>query len=207
LREVRPEGRRAAASEGARKPRADRIEIDFSWSDQGGSGPSEPSSRRRTHRSRRQEERLVQSDASSPADPQASEAIATEMPAPAPIPAPTPVDDVVAHAASVALSPSSMVLGGVADVLGASEETPPVRRTVVIRGHGTRGYAASRGGYEAHLRPHERSGFKPDRVALWAVLLGLALLLGAVTSSHAATLHVSALHHLLLHRALIHPAP
>jgi hypothetical protein len=207
LREVRPEGRRATAADGTGKPRADRIEIDFSWSDQGASGPTEPSSRRRTHRTSRHDERLVQSIAPGPADPQPSEPIVTDTTVPAPVSVPTPVDDVVAHAASVAVSPSSMVLGGVADVLGTSEETPPARRTVVIRGHGTRGFAASRGGYEAHLRPHERSGFKPDRVALWAVLLGLALLLGAVTSSHAATLHVSALHHLLLHRALIHPAP
>ena len=89
----------------------------------------------------------------------------------------------------------------------SSAPAAPERRTVVIRGQGTKGYAASRGGYEARLRRHERSGFKPDRVALWAVLLGLALLLGAVTSSHAATLHAHALHHLLLHSALIHPAP
>jgi hypothetical protein len=94
----------------------------------------------------------------------------------------------------------------------------PERRTVVIRGQGTRGYAPSRGGYEARLRPHERAGFRPDRVALWAVLLGLALLLGAVTSSHAATLqhvvvwhhavagHLNTLHHLADPRALIHRA-
>ena len=35
---------------------------------------------------------------------------------------------------------------------------------------------------------HERPGFKPDRVAMWAVILGLALILIAATSSHAATL-------------------
>jgi hypothetical protein len=33
---------------------------------------------------------------------------------------------------------------------------------------------------------HERPGFKPDRVAMWAVILGLALILIAATSSHAA---------------------
>ncbi len=109
--------------------------------------------------------------------------------------------------ASIAATPGSILTGEVSDVTGAPQETAPARRTVVIRGHGTRGYAPSRGGYEARLRPHERSGFKPDRVALWAVVLGLALLLGAVTSSHAATLHASALHHLLLHHALIRPAP
>ena len=37
-------------------------------------------------------------------------------------------------------------------------------------------------------RPHR----KPDRVAMWAVLMGLALAIGAATSSHAAVLtHVA----------------
>ena len=35
-------------------------------------------------------------------------------------------------------------------------------------------------------RPHERPGFQPDRVAMWAVLLGVLLVLVAATSSHAA---------------------
>jgi hypothetical protein len=30
------------------------------------------------------------------------------------------------------------------------------------------------------LRFHERSGFNPDRAALWAVLLGVALLIGCI---------------------------
>jgi hypothetical protein len=136
----------------------------------------------------------VPSVAPVPAEPLTSE----------PIPTPT-VDDVMAHTMSV--TPSVTLAGEAAGAVEAAEPAASARRTVVIRGQGTRGYAPSRGGYEARLRRHERSGFKPDRVALWAVLLGLALLLGAVTSSHAATLHVSALHQLLLHRALIHPAP
>lgn len=63
------------------------------------------------------------------------------------------------------------------------------RRTVVITGRGA-DYAHSRrqGGWEAGLRVHERSSFKPDRVAMWAVLLGVILLLVATTSSHAAVL-------------------
>ena len=183
---MRPERRRATAADGAGKPRADRIELDFDWSDH---GASESSSRRGTHRAGHREERPVPSDRPVPADPPVSE----------PLPSPT-IDDVVAHSASVAPTPA---LSGT--MAGAPEATATARRTVVLAGNA--GYAPSRGGYEARLRPHERSGFKPDRVALWAVLLGLALLLGAVTSSHAATLHVSALHHLLLHRALIHPAP
>jgi len=68
------------------------------------------------------------------------------------------------------------------------------RRTVVITGRGAEGYQ-SRRDYKPVLRAHERAGFKPDRVAMWAVLLGLALLLGAATSSHAATLAVHAALH------------
>ena len=36
------------------------------------------------------------------------------------------------------------------------------------------------------LRRHERAGFQPDRTAMWAVLLGLLLILVAATSAHAA---------------------
>jgi hypothetical protein len=79
------------------------------------------------------------------------------------------------------------------------------RRTVVITGHG-HDHSGSRRGYEARLKPHERSSFKPDRAALWAVLLGLALLLGAVTSSHAATLHAGLLQPGGLHAATVHAA-
>jgi hypothetical protein len=68
------------------------------------------------------------------------------------------------------------------------------RRTVVITGRGAEGYHARRS-HKPALRPHERAGFKPDRVAMWAVLLGLALLLGAATSSHAATLAIHAALH------------
>jgi len=62
------------------------------------------------------------------------------------------------------------------------------RRTIVITGHGAERRLPVRQHSGAGLRVHERSGFKPDRIALWAFLLALALLLGATTSSHAATL-------------------
>jgi hypothetical protein len=56
------------------------------------------------------------------------------------------------------------------------------RRTVVITGRGDDRYvpAARRRGPSSELRFHERSSFSPDRAAMWAVLLGLALLIGAV---------------------------
>ena len=71
------------------------------------------------------------------------------------------------------------------------------RRTVTIRGRGAERYAPpprdrSRRPYE---RPHERAGFRPDRVALWAVVMGIVLVLAAATSSHAAVLAAHALAH------------
>ena len=60
------------------------------------------------------------------------------------------------------------------------------RRTVAIRGHGAeRGLPVAR----PTLRRHERPGFKPDRAALWAVVLGLFLILVAAASAHAAVAH------------------
>jgi hypothetical protein len=72
----------------------------------------------------------------------------------------------------------------------------PGRRTVTIRGQGAERYVPTRS--SSRRRPerrYERSGFRPDRTAMWAVLLGLMLILAAVTSAHAATLHAVA-HHL-----------
>jgi hypothetical protein len=67
----------------------------------------------------------------------------------------------------------------------ASPSAPP-RRTVTIRGHGAeRNLPVAR----PALRRHERPGFRPDRAALWAVMLGLLLILVAATSAHAAILH------------------
>jgi hypothetical protein len=63
------------------------------------------------------------------------------------------------------------------------------RRTVTIRGRGTERDLAWTAG-QTRRRPsrpvHERPGFRPDRAAMWAVLLGLLLVLVAATSSHAA---------------------
>jgi hypothetical protein len=67
----------------------------------------------------------------------------------------------------------------------------PGRRTVTIRGQAPERYPARRADGSRRPRPerrHERAGFRPDRAALWAVLLGVMLILVAVTSAHAATL-------------------
>jgi hypothetical protein len=95
--------------------------------------------------------------------------------APAPVGQPASEHD---HVAPADWSPS----GGV-----------PGRRTVTIRGQVADRYATPRP--SSRRRPerrYERSGFRPDRAALWAVLLGVMLILAAVTSAHAATLHTLA---------------
>jgi len=55
------------------------------------------------------------------------------------------------------------------------------RRTVVITGRGDERYMpAPRRARSAELRFHERSTFSPDRGALWALLIGIALTIGAI---------------------------
>ncbi len=71
------------------------------------------------------------------------------------------------------------------------------RRTVQITGRGAERNLPSvtRRGAERNLpagsptlRRHERAGFQPDRAAMWAVVLGLLLILVAAASAHAAVL-------------------
>jgi hypothetical protein len=71
----------------------------------------------------------------------------------------------------------------------------PGRHTVTIRGQGAErrvprtGAGTSGSERRRSPRAHERLGFRPDKVAMWAVLLGVMLVLAAATSSHAA-IHV-----------------
>ena len=59
------------------------------------------------------------------------------------------------------------------------------RRTVTIHGRGAeRNLPMAR----PTLRRHERPGYRPDRTALWAVALGVLLILVAAASAHAAVL-------------------
>ena len=88
--------------------------------------------------------------------------------------------------------------GHVSDLVPAASEHPqapaslPARRTITITGHGAdRTYGVRR--RDGH-RHRDRGGHqRPDRIAMWAVLLGIALAIGAATSSHAATLSTHAL--------------
>jgi hypothetical protein len=82
----------------------------------------------------------------------------------------------------------------------------PGRRTVTIRGRGAErdlAFPAHRTTRRPATRPHERPGFKPDRAALWAILLGVFLVLVAATSSHAATLRAGAGAGAGAHRAVL----
>lgn len=64
---------------------------------------------------------------------------------------------------------------------GAQTPGQGARRTVLITGHGDERYLpAPRQRRASELRFHERSGFSPDRLGLWAVLLSIALVIGAV---------------------------
>jgi hypothetical protein len=74
------------------------------------------------------------------------------------------------------------------DIWVAHPTVPAQRRTIVITGRGAEGQLPRRRGFDASLPLHERAGFKPDRVAMWAVLLGVVLLLVAAASSHGAIL-------------------
>jgi hypothetical protein len=64
----------------------------------------------------------------------------------------------------------------------------PGRRTVTIQGRGAERYRGVPDRRRPARRPHERAGFKPDRTAMWAVFLGVLMILAAATSSHAAIL-------------------
>ena len=67
------------------------------------------------------------------------------------------------------------------------------RRTVVIRGDVVERYSPRRTESRRPRNPRSnrygRVSSRPDRIALWAVLLGILLVLVAATSSHAAMVH------------------
>ena len=96
-------------------------------------------------------------------------------------------------APAVALAHETSEHDGAAPAEWSPSRGVPGRRTVTIRGQVADRYATPRP--SSRRRPerrYERSGFRPDRAALWAVLLGMMLILAAVTSAHAATLHTLA---------------
>ena len=54
------------------------------------------------------------------------------------------------------------------------------RRTVVISGRGTSGYALAPRRRGSELSFHERASFNPDRTGMWALLLCIAVLIGCI---------------------------
>jgi hypothetical protein len=74
------------------------------------------------------------------------------------------------------------------DPYGPASSTAPERRTVIIQGRPEDRYRPTPSARRRQPPPHQRVGFQPDRVAMWAVLLGLVLLLVAAASSHAAVI-------------------
>jgi hypothetical protein len=70
----------------------------------------------------------------------------------------------------------------------------PGRRTVTIRGYGAeRNVPRSPAHGRRRTEPrHQRPGFQADRMAMWAVLLGIVLVVVAAASAHGAVLTRSA---------------
>lgn len=60
------------------------------------------------------------------------------------------------------------------------------RRTVTIRGYGAERNLPWPDGTSRRpqRKPHERAGFRPDRIALWALMLCVLLVIVAVASPH-----------------------
>src|SRR5437899_2385425 len=64
---------------------------------------------------------------------------------------------------------------------------PPARRTITITGRGAERnlpWPTDASRRRSARKVHERAGFRPDRFAMWALFLGLLLLLVAATSAH-----------------------
>jgi hypothetical protein len=109
--------------------------------------------------------------ASRPAATQASRPAATQGSRPAAPVAPRPARTAAPSTASAPHQPGTALAG---------------RRTVTIRGYGAERNLPwpDHSRRRPARRPYERAGFKPDRVALWAVFLGILLVLVAVLSAH-----------------------
>lgn len=70
----------------------------------------------------------------------------------------------------------------------AAESAYPRRSSSRSRSYESRHPTADSRSSRRRGRPYDPPRARPDRIALWAVLLGIVLLLAAATSSHAAVL-------------------
>jgi hypothetical protein len=92
--------------------------------------------------------------------------------------APRPVTAAARAGTASARRPRPVAAAGVA-------VPEPTRRTVKIQGRGAeRNLPVPDARPRPPRRAYERHGFRPDRVAMWAVLLGFLLVLVAVLSAH-----------------------
>ena|SRR5438270_11951509 len=173
--------RQAGVTVAAQRPRKERAWVDFGLQDSW-----EPAPRRR---------RPV-SDLDAPPRRRATAAVATSTrPAlaepsssPAPVRAPSPDEQPITGSAltSTVARPVDY-----AETMAVGATDPEARHTVTIRGRGAErdlAFPEYRSARSPATPRHERPGFKPDRTALWAVLLGLLLVFVAVASAHASVL-------------------
>jgi hypothetical protein len=68
----------------------------------------------------------------------------------------------------------------------AGDSDTPARRTIKIQGRGAERNLSWPETNRRRPRPraYERAGFRPDRLAMWAVVLGFLLVLAAMASGH-----------------------
>jgi hypothetical protein len=96
-----------------------------------------------------------------------------------------PVGDPADVPSDIAAVTADRDLGDLADV---DEPAAPARRTVKIGGRPEGSLEAARYQRDRARRPprtaHERFGTRPDRIAMWAVALGVLLIVIAILSSH-----------------------
>ncbi len=81
----------------------------------------------------------------------------------------------------------------VREVEAEPRRSPDGRRIVTIQGRPAERYAPTVQRRRSAQRAYEREGFRPDRAAMWAVLLGMLMILAAATSAHGAVLSHHAL--------------
>jgi hypothetical protein len=66
----------------------------------------------------------------------------------------------------------------------AEEASTPPRRTIRIQGRGAERHLPVPSSRQRRRPAHESAYFRPDKLAMWAVVLGLLLVLAAILSAH-----------------------
>jgi len=159
------------------------IDDDFSWSE-----PPSPRRRSRGSVSAAERERWVghsYDEQAEPIDLERELDIAWHGSLSAPAAAETELAATYPGRTTDEVAEADMVAGTYQANAYELESEPPFdlsgRRTVVITGRGAERYAfRPRRSRRSELSFQERTGFSPDRTAMWAVLLGIALLLGCI---------------------------